>query len=40
VGLGKFSSRVPRGLRRQLAPLAAQIEQGKIVVPAKLNPPH
>lgn len=40
VGLGKFSSRVPRGLRRRLAALAAQIEQGKIVVPAKLNPPH
>ena len=37
VGLGKFSPYVPRSLRRLLAPLRAQIEQGKIVVPATLN---
>jgi basic membrane protein A len=40
VGLGKFSPHVPRGLRRQLVPLAAQIEQGKIVVPASLSRSH
>jgi basic membrane protein A len=40
VGLGKFSPYVPRALRRQLIPLAAQIEQGKIVVPAKLSRSH
>jgi basic membrane protein A and related proteins len=33
VGLGKFSPVVPLALRRELAPLALQIEQGKIVVP-------
>jgi basic membrane protein A len=37
VGLGKFSPKVPRSLRRQLIPLEAQIEQGKIVVPATLS---
>lgn len=40
VRLGKFSTYVPRRLRRRLISLAAQIEQGKIVVPAKLNPLH
>jgi basic membrane protein A len=33
VGLGKFSPVVPLSLRRELVPLARQIEQGKIVVP-------
>jgi len=33
VGLGKFSPEVPIALRRELAPLVRQIEQGKIVVP-------
>lgn len=37
VGLGKFSSKVPPYLRRQLTHLARQIEQGKIVVPATLS---
>jgi basic membrane lipoprotein Med (substrate-binding protein (PBP1-ABC) superfamily) len=37
VGLGKFSPAVPMSLRRQLIPLAKQIAQGKIVVPAALS---
>jgi basic membrane protein A len=37
VGLGKFSPQVPRALRRELIPLAAEIEQGKIVVPATVS---
>ena len=37
VLLGKFSPEVPRGLRRQLIPLAAQIERGTIVVPTTLH---
>jgi basic membrane protein A and related proteins len=40
VGLGKFSPHVPRALRRELIPLAAQIEQGKIVVPTTVNARH
>lgn len=40
VGLGKFSPEVPRALRRELIRLAAQIEQGKIVVPATLSRSH
>lgn len=40
VGLGKFSPEVPRSLRRQLKPLAAQIEQGKIAVPTALSARH
>jgi basic membrane protein A and related proteins len=40
VGLGRFSSKVPLSLRRQLKPLAAQIEQGKIVVPTTVNARH
>jgi basic membrane protein A len=37
VGLGKFSPDVPLALRRELIPLARQIEQGKIVVPRTLS---
>jgi len=37
VRLGKFSPEVPLALRRELTPLAAKIEQGKIVVPATLS---
>lgn len=37
VGLGSFSPKVPRALRRELIPLAAQIRQGKIVVPTTLS---
>jgi basic membrane protein A and related proteins len=37
VGLGKFSAKVPLVLRRELIPLAARIEQGKIVVPTKVS---
>jgi basic membrane protein A len=40
VGIGKFSPRVPRSLRRQLIPLAAAIKQGRIVVPATLTRSH
>jgi basic membrane protein A and related proteins len=41
VGLAKFSPEVPRALRRELIPLAARIEQGKIVVPTTpLTPSH
>jgi basic membrane protein A and related proteins len=40
VLLGKFSPKVSRALRRQLIPLARQIEQGKIIVPARLPGPH
>jgi basic membrane protein A len=40
VGLGKFSPDISPALRRELVPLAAKIEHGRIVVPAKLNPPH
>lgn len=40
VGLGRFSRKVPRSLRRELIPLAARIEEGKIVVPATLSPPR
>jgi basic membrane protein A len=40
VGLGKFSPSVPRALRRELIPLAAQIEQGKIVVPTTVSARH
>lgn len=40
VYLGKFSPDVPLALRRALAPLAAKIERGKIVVPTTLNRPH
>lgn len=40
VGLGKFSPRVPLSLRRRLIPLAAQIRNGKIVVPATLSRSH
>jgi basic membrane protein A len=40
VGLGKFSPKVPLSLRRQLIPLAREIEQGKIVVPATLSGSH
>jgi basic membrane protein A and related proteins len=40
VGLGKFSPKVPMWLRRQLIPLEAQIEQGKIVVPATFTGSH
>ena len=37
VGLGKFSPLVPRALRRRLNALRAEIEQGTIVVPTKVN---
>ncbi|HJQ49433.1 MAG TPA: BMP family ABC transporter substrate-binding protein [Gaiellaceae bacterium] len=37
VGLGAFSPQVPRTLRRELIPLAAQIRQEKIVVPTTLS---
>lgn len=37
VLLGKFSPVVPRSLRRQLVPLAAQIERGTIIVPTTLH---
>lgn len=37
VGLGRFSPDVPRALRRELIPLAAEIEQGKIAVPTTLS---
>jgi len=37
VGLGKFSPKVPLALRRELIPLATQIEQRKIVVPMTLS---
>jgi len=37
VALGRFSPVVPRSVRRALNPLARQIEQGKIVVPAMLS---
>jgi basic membrane protein A len=37
VSLGKFSPKVPPTLIRQLRPLRAQIEQGKIVVPTAVN---
>jgi basic membrane protein A len=40
VKLGRFSPLVPLWLRRQLIPLARQIKQGKIVVPATLSPAH
>jgi basic membrane protein A and related proteins len=40
VQLGKFSPDVPRTLRRQLRPLAAAIEQGRISVPATLHRSH
>jgi basic membrane protein A len=40
VGLGKFSPEVPLALRRELIPLAAEIEQGKIVVPTKVSRSH
>jgi basic membrane protein A and related proteins len=40
VGLGKFSPHVSRALRRQLIPLAAEIKQGKIVVPATVTRSH
>jgi basic membrane protein A and related proteins len=40
VGLGKFSPHVPLALRRRLKPLAAQIEQGKIVAPTSFNARH
>lgn len=40
VRLGKFSPEVPRALRRELIPLAAQIERGKIVVPTKPRRSH
>ena len=38
VGLGTISPDVPRALRRQLRTLAAEIVQGKIVVPTTLSP--
>lgn len=37
VSLGTFSPEVPRALRRELIPLASEIEQGKIVVPTTLS---
>lgn len=37
VRLGKFSPEVPLALRRQLHPLARQIERGKIVVPTTFS---
>ena len=37
VSLGTFSPEVPRALRRELVPLASEIEQGKIVVPTTLS---
>jgi basic membrane protein A and related proteins len=37
VRLGKFSPEVPRAVRRQLIPLAAEIEHGKIVVPTTVS---
>lgn len=40
VLLGKFSPDVPRAFRRQLRPLAAAIEQGKIDVPKTLPGSH
>ena len=40
VKLGKFSPDVPPTLRRKLNSLKAQIEQGKIVVPATLSRSH
>jgi basic membrane protein A len=40
VYLGKFGPVVRPALRRELIPLAAQIEQGKIVVPTTLSPSH
>lgn len=40
VLLGKFSRKVPLRLRRELIPLAAQIEEGRIVVPERLSSPH
>ena len=40
VGLGKFSPQVPRSLRRESKHLAAQIEQGKIVVPTTVSARH
>lgn len=40
VGLGKFSPKVPRSVRRQLEPLAAQIADGRIVVPTTFNARH
>lgn len=39
VRLGKFSPLVPPDLRREVIPLATQIEQGKIVVPVTLTRP-
>jgi basic membrane protein A len=40
VGLGKFGPHVSLALRDELLPLAARIEQGKIVVPATLSRSH
>jgi basic membrane protein A len=40
VGLGRFSRKVPRSLRRRLRPLARAIEHGKIVVPSVISAPH
>jgi basic membrane protein A len=40
VRLGKFSPEVPSSIRREVTPLAAQIEAGKIVVPTKLSRSH
>jgi len=37
VKLGKFSTLVPRSVRRALGPLVRQIRQGKIVVPTTLS---
>jgi hypothetical protein len=37
VGLEELSPVVPLALRRVLAPLARQIEQGKLVVPTTLG---
>jgi basic membrane protein A len=38
VYLGRFSSKVPLSIKRQLTPLKRQIEKGKIHVPSKLSP--
>jgi basic membrane protein A len=40
VGLGKFSPKVSLSVRRQLEPLAAQIAEGRIVVPTTFNARH
>jgi basic membrane protein A len=40
VYLGRFSPVVPLSVRRELIPLARQIERGKIVAPSTLRPSH